>query len=340
MGGKQWRQWPKAQGADRNAAWAPESSKPPPWRLWPGAYTASPKATRLHYDQVVVPGYKMPGKQALGAEEEESADFQLRKEVQKALSLARKADLRVRKLREEKQLREAQWLQYQKEARTAFLQEKARFQTAVERLDQEIQQTTTNGKEASAMIQTLVARGPAALPTPAAETEADSGWAELTREEDANMEAGFLRDAMMAARRVSSQQEGPVAPTDGRMVPPEIAAQLLQAVMANLPLPQPHPQQVEPPPMDPAHATAKAAPPLSGQVVPDVPYNRRLCQARIHRHRHHPGRTSVSSQRLARRSKEHRFIPCTRARERLPSSPTSSKQKDMPCDPLELLVFL
>ena len=273
MGGKQWRQWPKTQGgaSDRHN-WAPDYSRQPPWRLWHGAHSASPKnAARPHYDQVTVPGYKGAGKHAYN-DEEETPDFQLRREVQKALSAARKADQKVRKLREERQLREAQWTQFQKEARAAFLAEKTRFQGAMERLEQDIQQTTAQGREASALIQTLVARGPAALPARQPDPAEDEGWEELTKEEEPALEAGFLRDAMLAARHVPVPAGAPV-PSDGRMVPPEVAAQVLQAVMASLlafSASATAPMQA---PAGPTPAPTGPEPPMTGPTAPAVPYN-------------------------------------------------------------------
>ncbi|CAE7631774.1 hypothetical protein AK812_SmicGene27171 [Symbiodinium microadriaticum] len=234
-------------------------------------------AARMQYDQVAVPGYKSSGRHLPAADEEETADSQLRREVQKSLSAARKADLKVRKLREERQLKEAQWAQFEKDSRAAYLKEKNRFQTALDRIETDIQQTMEQGREASVMVQTLVARGPAALPAPSAETETDGSWEDLIKDEEPSMEAGFLREAMIAAKQVSRQPGGVAPLLDGRMVTPAVAAQVLQAVMANLPVTAteaanpagrvgaPH-APLNPPP-------ASGAPPMSGTAAPDVPYN-------------------------------------------------------------------
>ncbi|CAE7240817.1 unnamed protein product [Symbiodinium microadriaticum] len=227
----------------------------------------------MQYDQVAVPGYRSSGRHLPAADEEETADSQLRREVQKSLSAARKADL---KDREERQLKEAQWAQFEKDS-AAYLKEKNRFQTALDRIETDIQQTMEQGREASVMVQTLVARGPAALPAPSAETETDGSWEDLIKDEEPSVEAGFLREAMIAAKQVSRQPGGVALLLDGRMVTPAVAAQVLQAVMANLPVAATEPAnpvgRVGAPHAPPIPPPAKGAPPMSGTAAPDVPYN-------------------------------------------------------------------
>ncbi|CAE7940187.1 unnamed protein product, partial [Symbiodinium sp. KB8] len=173
----------KASTRRRTANW---------WKTtWSGAY-ASPKASnRPQYDSIVLPTNK---DKKISREEVrvDSRDSLLRREVQKALSQARKADNRVRKLRDEKDTREAQWAQYVKESREAYLKEKARYEGHLQRIDDEIKGTMEAGKEASAQVQSLILNGP---PTGSDAVrpmeEEDTSWDALIGAEP-QLEPGFF----------------------------------------------------------------------------------------------------------------------------------------------------
>ena len=238
MGGKR---WPQQQNGPRRTqdGWSAydgqRSGGQPPWRVWSGAYAASPKvAARPHYDAIVLHGdkHKKTIKEELSLVE--SQDVLLRREVQKALSQARKADARVRRLKEERATREAQWDQYVKDSRDAFRAEKARHEKHLQRIEEEIKGTIEAGKEASTQVQELILNGPQRVEEatqPMGET--DDSWDALIGAEP-QLEPGFLKDAVMAAQRVQLGGSQPSMPP-GAMMTQEAATRLLQLALAGLP---------------------------------------------------------------------------------------------------------
>eukprot|EP00439_Symbiodinium_sp_Y106_P055375 s474_g7.t1 len=212
-----------------------------PWRsrLWSGAWQASPKAraARPQYDQIRLPE---PSQKTWQSEdsEEPSTGSELRREIQKALSNARKSDLKVRRLREERRVKEEQWRIFQKEAKEEFLKERKRFETALQRIEGEITTATKSGQEASLLVQNLAINGIGAKPGPVEDTKTEA-WESLIADEEAHMEPGFLRDALLAAQQFhadpkgSGKGSGMVA--SGSLMTPEAAAMLLQMTMAHLP---------------------------------------------------------------------------------------------------------
>ena len=159
---------------------------------------------RPQYDQIRLPDRAQRyWKQE--EEEEPTSGSELRREIQKALSNARKSDLKVRRLREERRVKEERWKIFQKEAREEFLKEKKRFETALQRIEGEIVAATKSGQDASLMVQNLAVNGMEAKQVPTGE-ETTEAWDSLIAEEDAPPEPGFLRDAWIAAQQF--QQEG------------------------------------------------------------------------------------------------------------------------------------
>ena len=101
------------------------------------------------------------------------------------------------------------------------------------------------GKEASAQVQSLILNGPhtgtdAVRPM----EEEDTSWDTLIGAEP-QLEPGFLRDALLAARQVPSEAQQPPHQA-GAMMTQEAAARLLQMAMAGLPQAVPPGGQVFP----------------------------------------------------------------------------------------------
>ena len=104
------------------------------------------------------------------------------REVQKSLSAARKSDNRIRRLKEERRTKEAQWIQFQKESRDAFLQEKQRYQAALDKIDESIKAATSAGQESADMVQALVIHGMEAKNKRAGQIDqTDGSWEALIR---------------------------------------------------------------------------------------------------------------------------------------------------------------
>ncbi|CAE7305572.1 unnamed protein product [Symbiodinium sp. KB8] len=111
------------------------------------------------------------------------------REVQKMVSMARKADGRVRKLKEEQSKRETQWKLFAKKSREDFLTEQKNYEADMKRLAVEIQTATQKGVEASAEVKDIIAHG-VRPQDPAMETT--DAW-------DALLEAARLLAATLAS---------------------------------------------------------------------------------------------------------------------------------------------
>ena len=228
MGGKKWHKQQDYQYGGRQPWGRQQPGYGRSWQVWPGAYS-SPRSQRLHYDQVTVPEDK-PAVEEEPASGSASSSALMRK-VQKSLSAARKSDNRIRRLREDRKTKEAQWIQFQKESREAFLQEKQRYQAALAKIDEDIQSATAAGQESADMVQALVLHGmEAKMKQPGRMDESDGSWEALIREAEPQMEPGFLKDALLAAQRMS--QPSTAAMPDGSLISPEAAARFFQAAMA------------------------------------------------------------------------------------------------------------
>ena len=227
MGGKKWesrREWEDWRD------WS--SSDPRSWQLWPGAYHVSPKATAkaaalpARYDQIAVP----ESKQAVAATEQLSVlgtgQGELHRAVQKALTAAKKADIKLRKLQEERVRREAQWAAYSKSTKAKFLAQRQQFLKDLERIQSEMDAVTESGQEASANVKHLVDNG---LPAAATQMDEESHWETLLAQEEEQQPAGFLQEAMRAVG-ANNPRGQEAAPSTG-IVPPEVAARLLAATL-------------------------------------------------------------------------------------------------------------
>ena len=256
------KQWPQQQ---RDYSWSSEAS--PSWKLWEGSWSASPKApppTQLRYDQVTVKTTRPTARAdpSSGWSEDSLGDFagQHHRDVQKALTQARKADIRVRKLKEDIAHRKLQWEHYSATMRTAFQQQKKRFQADVQKQEQEIQEAMEAGKQAAQMMHDIVLNGST---TEAPDPTADKDWEELTRDDKMEVEhgPGFLQAAMSAARAVRASQRDPVTPprrtataapmTPAHNVTEEMAKQIAlmyHAMQANMEPYQASPGQNKTPP--------------------------------------------------------------------------------------------
>ena len=255
------KQWPQQQ---RDYSWSSEAS--PSWKLWEGSWSASPKApppTQLRYDQVTVKTTRPTARAdpSSGWSEDSLGDFagQHHRDVQKALTQARKADIRVRKLKEDIAHRKLQ-------------QQKKRFQADVQKQEQEIQDAMEAGKQAAQMMHDIVLHGSTAE---APDPTADKDWEELTRDDKMEVEdgPGFLQAAMSAARAVRASQRDPVTPprrtataapmTPAHNVTEEMAKQIAlmyHAMQANVEPYQASPgQNKTPPPPAPASTDVPGA---------------------------------------------------------------------------------
>ncbi|CAE7779495.1 unnamed protein product [Symbiodinium sp. CCMP2592] len=221
MGGKKWQAYDGWQH--------PQQPRQPPWHLWPGSRpSASPRAGR-RYDHVQVPS-KGAGKHAMPEVDHLGTGSMLR-DVQKALTNAKRADGKIRRLLDAKEKRAKQWEIYEKETKEEFYKNKQLFESDVERLNGEIQATKAQGKEAAEMAWTIVRNGPQGSQSSSAQ---DTAWEELLQRPD-EAPTGFFKEAMDAARRAHEGREDHVEPGRGGLLSPEDAARFWQHMVANAP---------------------------------------------------------------------------------------------------------
>ena len=209
-----------------------------PWRLWQGAWSASPKGgggtgQRQRYDQMPLPADTTTGR-TTESDPERSGRGAFMKEIQRIVTAARKADGRVRRLQEERSRREVQWKEFERKSRADFLEEKQKYTADLQRLEDDIEAAKQQGADASEEVQTLVATGMRAREAPQAAVAPDD-WDALITAEGTDEPSGFLRDALVAAER--ARGIGPPLPMEGggRFLNPVDAARVLAATLAALP---------------------------------------------------------------------------------------------------------
>ena len=127
----------------------------------------------------------------------------LMKAIQKALTGARKADQKVRKLTQDKATKEAQWRQYGKDMKETCEREHRKFLKDLERIDDDLENVLAQGYDAAELVKRLATQGLTALQRPAPMEEDHSTstcWEELLSRPAASpeMDDGFLRDIGIA----------------------------------------------------------------------------------------------------------------------------------------------
>ncbi|CAE7844688.1 unnamed protein product, partial [Symbiodinium microadriaticum] len=209
-----------------------------PWRLWQGAWSASPKGSggagsRPRYDQMPLPSDSTAGR-AADTDPERAGRGEFMKEIQRIVTTARKADGRVRRLMDERSRREAQWKEFERKSRSDFLEEKHKYVADLQKLEDDIEAAKKQGVDASTEVQQLVATGMRAREAPLS-AEAPDDWDTLLTAEGAEAPSGFLQDALAAAER--ARGNGPPLPREGggRFLNPTDAARVLAATLAALP---------------------------------------------------------------------------------------------------------
>ena len=232
-GDKPQKTWSREEWKQEGGQSHHSGGRGPPWRWWPGAFSspqARAKAGAVKYDQIAVPG-RNSSQPHQAVPEESYEGYGAMREVQKALTSARKADNRIRKLREDRAHKEQQWKLYQQKKKEEFLQEERRYKADQQRIEEDIMAQMKLGEESARLVQTLVTHGCAARTEPL--VEAEGAWEAMLKGPEDPPATNFLKDALTAAGTMQGLSR-PVAGTEGLMRP-EAALQLLQATLAQLP---------------------------------------------------------------------------------------------------------
>ena len=144
------KQWEGQQWHDYNA-----SGK---WQLWPGSRHARQQASQqeMRYDAMEVSTSQAQAKEDVDLNDVGSVMSQRNRAIQQALTKAKKADGRARKLKEERERREAQWKAFAKSMQARYVRNREQYEADLLRLDEELQATKRQGAEAADLVTAIV----------------------------------------------------------------------------------------------------------------------------------------------------------------------------------------
>ena len=203
MGGKnQWKHKQQGQGGDYRQDYRGDYKNPGgggSWHVWRGAWS-SPKGGReqeLRYDQITPLTSTEVRQSSVFADEDPGYS----NGIQKALTTAKKADVRVRKLTEERELRLKQWDAYVADTKARFLKQRRIFEQDVARIEREREEAMEHGRMAAGQMKALVVGCGAPAPMEVQNTDHTPAWDALWRSvSEVPAENGFLQEAMEVAR--------------------------------------------------------------------------------------------------------------------------------------------
>ena len=159
---------------------------------------------------------------------------QLLRQVQKALTISKRCETKMRKLAETKATRQVQWKAWKEQLKTSFLRQQQQFEKDQAELDTEIASLRAQGEEAAMSMQQLVLHGPAAMETETqAVTQSGNGaWEELMGSAvPEGPGTDFMRQAYAFAQMVMQRQGSGSLPTSGQwglgVMPPHLMEQMV-----------------------------------------------------------------------------------------------------------------
>ena len=165
----------------------------PKWTLWKGTW--SPRGGRSadeRYDQI-----ELRSEDHRGDASDSEGSFL--SGIQRALTAAKKQDVRVRKIDEESRRRQKQFAQYQEELKMKFARQKKAYIADMERLEAEKTAAMEAGHMAAAAVKALIA-GKTPVKNTSAMQDREQAWKELwMNTQQALPTTGFLREAISAA---------------------------------------------------------------------------------------------------------------------------------------------
>ena len=200
MGGK--RGWGRGGGN----GYPPSSWDKPKWGYWKGTW--SPRHNKNddeRYDQVQL----RPEQTEYDPRDAGGGKTAFLLAVQKAVTLARRHDIKLRKLNEEQENRQKLWKQYVEDTKRKFAKQKREYEADIQRLETEKVSTLEAGQMAAAQVKAIIVgqTRPAQTVPPLDPNEA---WASLWQQTtEAPSGATFLDDAMSAAAMCGMDIDSP-----------------------------------------------------------------------------------------------------------------------------------
>ncbi|CAE7901166.1 unnamed protein product, partial [Symbiodinium microadriaticum] len=216
--GKQWQR-------PKNDSWQPRRTREDAqyqYRYWPGSWAVSPRAARKDvpqsYDQVQIDGNRKNGtaqeqRPWRAPHAEATGQLVTMNAIQKALTTARKADGRIRKLVEDKSRKQKQWDKWVQDQRANYVKQKRQFQQDLEKIDLDLSQAEEVGTAAAARVKDIILHGPEASRAEDGHADEDAKeWESLVSDAMMVEPSGFYQEAYQAAQQLQRMAGGAALP--------------------------------------------------------------------------------------------------------------------------------
>ena len=227
-----WHDEPQQTGSWKAPKEAGQGQRGRPWRYWSGSWgsPASKAKAAPRYDQIQLKE-ESAGPRGVATEMTPASErpVALMQAVQRALTASRKADARMRRLREEKTRRERQWQQWAEEAKASYHQQKKAFESDIQKLEGDMEETAATGRAAADKVTQLVVHGLPSEPTAMEVPMEDASWDALVAEDPEHGEsgAGFYQEALAASSLLRPATSSTQAAAPLLQIRPELLQQLL-----------------------------------------------------------------------------------------------------------------
>ena len=158
-----------------------------------------------------------------------AGDVGLVKQLQSCVNAARKAETKVKKLCQDKQVRIAQWRQYEQDVKSAFLAERQRHLSTLEQLEVDISKALTAQEDARAKVRAAAqAQGSEDVGMEPPSPEVRDPWADLVAHVDAEplVDDAAVREVLARAFAASTPDSVPL-PLGSVHTPPRRSAPVM-----------------------------------------------------------------------------------------------------------------
>ena len=186
------------------------------WQYWQGSWPRSPREP-TRYDQMPVQMEHASSSTdgtdvTMDAWDASSSGTALMQAIQKTLTSGRRAEGKVRRLKEEIARRDAQWQAYIKSLKVKYSNQKKLYSADIQKLRQDLQQATDHSQAAAQQVIQLVAGE--VQPEPQENTVDDEGWETLVANAEPPANPGSFMQAALLAAKAMQQAGRAVTSTD------------------------------------------------------------------------------------------------------------------------------